>query len=97
MNLALGQIYAHTKTGQEVVVIQLRDETHAGGLGAGYGTMAIAYPIRPGQSVLPPDDEMHPFDAFILCDALPSHGDERWRLVEDRHFEGVLVQDGPLL
>lgn len=90
MNLAVGQVYKaiddSAPEGQEVVVVEVRDEENPKGLGIGYGDSAIATPIDRRQTFIHLAT-VHPFDIQILCAALPSHGPHRWQLVDDLHFE----------
>lgn len=84
MKLAVGQIWEHRETGEQVVVLQVRDENHPQGLGKPYGDSALAWPcVFPS---INPDEDLHPFDNAILCGAQKSHGDERWRFVDTAHY-----------
>jgi len=92
MRLAVGQVWEHRTTGEQVVVLQVRDENHSWGLGKPYGDSGLAWPCGTLPSINP-DEDLHPFDCTILCGAQKNHGDERWRFVDTVHYIDA-VEDG---
>jgi hypothetical protein len=66
-------------------VLEVRDEEHPRGHGAGYGDTAIAAPIHDRQPCVDPM-RVHPFDTIILCGALEHHGPKSWRFVDQTHY-----------